>query len=187
MSDLFAQLETGGVVERVTAAMSPEVEGLIGLSAPVIFCVSGGKDSRLAAEVATEELDRLGYNGPRILMHADVGKRMVWGDAEEQCDKLAARLGLKLEIVKREASDLLDRWLVRWANNVSRYAALECVRLILPFSTPSMPFCTSELKTAVMYRKSKQLFPKQPVMQVLGIRCDESKSKTSGRGKAPVS
>jgi hypothetical protein len=45
---------------------------------------------------------------------------------------------------------MLALWQGRWANNLTRYRDLLCVKLILPWSTPSMRFCTSELKTAVI-------------------------------------
>ena len=41
-------------------------------------------------------------------------------------------------------------WLSRWAANVARYANLECVKLILPWSTAAQRFCTAELKSAVI-------------------------------------
>ena len=79
----------------------------------------------------------------------------------------------------------MDRWNKRWQDNLTRYKQLSCVKLILPWSTPSMRFCTSELKTAVIQRWIRKAY-KHPVLCVLGIRRDESRSKTSGRGAAPV-
>ena len=85
-------------------------------------------------------------------------------------------------VVRREAGDLLDRWRVRWANNVQRYADLRCVKLILPWSTASMRFCTSEMKTAIIARDLVRRFSQQTILSVSGIRREES----SGRAKAPV-
>ena len=41
-------------------------------------------------------------------------------------------------VVRRAAGDMMDRWLKRWSNNLARYVNLNCVKLILPWSTPSM-------------------------------------------------
>src|SRR5438105_223977 len=165
MSGLFQdQVKRQGGVET-----TPDVERLIEQHAPVLFCISGGKDSRYATEAGFEELDRRGHAGERKLMYADVGRRMVWTGAREECQRLADRMRAELIVVGREAGDLLDRWWTRQENNVARYASLSCVQLILPWSTPSMRFCTSELKTAILCRKTKQLYPGLPVIQVLGI------------------
>ena len=42
--------------------------------------------------------------------------------------------------------------IVRWENNCERYASLSCVKMILPWSTASMLFCRSELKSAIICR-----------------------------------
>jgi 3'-phosphoadenosine 5'-phosphosulfate sulfotransferase (PAPS reductase)/FAD synthetase len=48
-----------------------------------------------------------------------------------------------------------------------------------------MRFCTSELKPAIIQSWIRKAY-QQPVICVLGIRRDESRSNTSGRGAAPV-
>jgi 3'-phosphoadenosine 5'-phosphosulfate sulfotransferase (PAPS reductase)/FAD synthetase len=111
---------------------------------------------------------------------------VVWSDAQEQCRRLATRLGVDLVIVGRKAGGLMDRWAQRWENNVARYCDLSCVKLILPWSTPSMRFCTSELKTKIIQRWIRATY-QQPVICALGIRRDEGRSSKSGRGAAPIS
>lgn len=69
----------------------------------------------------------------------------------------------------------------RWADNVERYVNLSCVKVILPWSTPAMRFCRSELKTTIIQRWIRKTF-NEPVICVLGIRRDESRH----RAKAPV-
>jgi len=76
----------------------------------------------------------------------------------------------------------VDRWRLRWENNVRRYAELSCVKLILPWSTASMRFCTSELKTSIICRALVQRFPGQTILSATGIRRQESPN----RAKAPV-
>ena len=161
-----------------------EVDRLIDANAPIIICVSGGKDSQIVAEHAVIYARNRNHTGDLILCYSDLG-RVVWSDARWQCQQLAERLGVRLHVVGRAAGGLMERWAKRWQDNLARYKELSCVKLILPWSTPSMRFCTSELKTAIIQSWIRKTY-KQPVVCVLGIRRDESRSKTSGRGAAPV-
>jgi 3'-phosphoadenosine 5'-phosphosulfate sulfotransferase (PAPS reductase)/FAD synthetase len=112
---------------------------------------------------------------------ADLG-RVEWKDSLPSCQRLAEHIGWELIVVKRRAGDMLARWQGRWANNVARYNDLSCVKIILPWSTPSMRFCTSELKVAVITSALKQRFPGQDIINVVGIRRQES----TGRSRMPV-
>src|SRR6202034_3179816 len=75
---------------------------------------------------------------------------------------------------RRAAGDLLERWIQRWKNNVRRYAELECVKLILPWSTAEMRFCTSELKSTTICSELVKRFPGRTIISVIGIRPEES-------------
>lgn len=152
---------------------TPEIDQLLSAQAPVAIGVSGGKDSSIAALETCVYLDHLGHQGPRVLIHSDLGM-VEWKDSLPTCERLAQRLGLELVVVRRPAGGMLERWLTRWENNVARYAALECVKLILPWSTASMRFCTSELKTAIICRDLVQRFPGTTILSVSGIRREES-------------
>lgn len=163
-------------------AISTEVSDLIASNCAVAFSVSGGKDGTAAAIAGVAYLDSLGHTGPRLLIHADLG-RVEWKDSLPSCERLAAKLGLELVVVRRQAGDMMDRWLGRWANNIARYQNLECVRLILPWSTPSLRFCTSELKSKVIDSYLKKRFAGLDVLAVTGIRRQES----SRRRLMPVS
>lgn len=163
---------------------TPEVESLIDANAPIIICVSGGKDSRLTTEETVGHVRGRGHTGRIVLCYSDLGV-VVWQDAQWQCRQLADRFGLELKIVRRAAGGLMERWEKRWVDNVSRYVNLECVKLILPWSTPTMRFCTSELKTTIIQRWIRKEF-NQPVLCVLGIRRDEGRSSKTGRGAAPI-
>jgi 3'-phosphoadenosine 5'-phosphosulfate sulfotransferase (PAPS reductase)/FAD synthetase len=164
-----------------TVTTTPEIEKLLRAGAPVAIGVSGGKDSCALAIATIAYLDSIGHTGPRVLIHSDLG-RVEWRESLAVCQRLADRLGLELIVVRRGAGDMMDRWLTRWANNVERYEQLACVKLILPWSTPSMRFCTSELKTAVICRELVKRFPGQTIVSASGIRRDESRN----RAKAPV-
>lgn len=161
--------------------ITPEIEQLIHDNAPVAIGVSGGKDSSATALALTPYLDQLGHTGPRVLIHSDLGS-VEWKDSLPTCERLAAHVGLELITVRRPAGDMLERWQTRWANNVARYANLECVKLILPWSTASMRFCTSELKTAIICRELTHRFPGQTILSVSGIRREES----TKRKQAPI-
>lgn len=158
-----------------------EVDDALRTGAPVAIGTSGGKDSCALAFATNRYLDEIEHYGPRLLIHSDLG-RTEWKDSLPTCQRLADRLNLELVTVRRQAGDMMDRWLVRWENNKARYANLECVKLILPWSTPSMRFCTSELKTAVICRELIRLFPDQMIISASGIRREESPK----RAKAPI-
>lgn len=162
--------------------VSPPLLDLLLKQAPVAMGVSGGKDSSAMALATSTYLDGIGHTGPRLLIHSDLG-RVEWRESLPWCQKLADVLGRELVVVRRQAGDLLDRWQVRWRNNVARYANLETVRLILPWSTPSMLFCRSELKAAIICRELVQRFPGKVILSLTGIRREESTT----RANAPIS
>lgn len=162
-------------------ALTPEISDLLARDCVVAIGVSGGKDSDACAIAVNKHLNEIGHTGPRLLVHSDLG-RIEWNESLPQCERLAAHLGWELLVVRRQAGDMMDRWKGRWKNNVARYADLSCVKLILPWSTPSMRFCTSELKAAVISSALKKRFPGRHIVNVAGIRREESDS----RAKAPI-
>lgn len=161
--------------------LSPEVEALLDRDAVVAVGVSGGKDSDACAIAVAKHLDAIGHKGLRLLVHSDLG-RIEWKDSLPSCERLAHRLGWELLVIRRQAGDMLDRWEVRWRNSVLRYEELSCVKLILPWSTPSMRFCTSEMKTHLISSALKKRFPQGDIINVTGIRRQESPN----RSKMPV-
>lgn len=160
---------------------TPDIEALIAANSPIAIGVSGGKDSCALAFATIAHLDSIGHNGPRVLVHSDLG-RVEWQDSLPTCERLASALGVELVVVRREAGDMMDRWLQRWRDNCARYANLECVKLILPWSTPDMRFCTSELKTAIICRDLVRRFPGKRIVSCAGIRREESPK----RKKSPI-
>lgn len=170
MTRMFPTLET-----------TPLVEDLIAANAPVAISVSGGKDGNVAAFETRVYLEAVGHSGPVLLIHSDLG-RVEHKDSLPACQRLAERLGLELVVVRRKAGDMMDRWLTRWQNNVERYRLLQCVKVILPWSTASMRFCTSEMKTAIICRELVERYPRSTILNVLGIRRQES----TNRSHAPV-
>ena len=160
---------------------TPEVETMLHENCVVAIGVSGGKDGASAAIRLSSYLDEIGHAGARVLIHSDLGT-VEWKASMPECERLAKRLGWELIVVRRNAGGMMQRWESRWENNVARYAKLECVKLILPWSTPSMRFCTSELKTQIICAELTRRFPGQKILSVTGIRHDES----SARSKMPV-
>ena len=170
MTTIFPAIET-----------APKIIEVLLLGGPVAIGVSGGKDSDVATGETLAYLERVGHTGPRILIHSDLG-RIEWKDSLPACERLARRYGLELVVVRRQAGDLLDRWLTRWHNNCERYIHLHCVKVILPWSTARMRFCTSELKTAIICRELVTRFPHEVILSVSGLRRQESPT----RALAPV-
>ncbi|MDF9779088.1 phosphoadenosine phosphosulfate reductase family protein [Pseudomonas baetica] len=162
-------------------ATTPEIDALLAKDAVVAVGVSAGKDSEALAIAIDDHLQHIGHTGPKTLIHADLG-RVEWRASGPKCEELAKALGWDLIVTRRQAGDMMDRWLVRWDNNKARYLDLSCVQLILPWSTPSMRFCTSELKTAVIRSELKKKFPQHNIINATGIRRQES----ANRAKMPV-
>ncbi len=158
-----------------------EIDMLISAGAPVAVGVSGGKDSQASALAAVAHLDRVGHSGPRVLVHADLGS-VEWSDSLRICAELATHLGLELIVVRRKAGGLMERWESRWASSVARYQSLSTVTLVPCWSTPSMRFCTSEMKTHVITAELKRRFPGQVIVNLTGVRRAES----AARSKATI-
>ncbi len=161
---------------------SPDVDTLLAANAPVAIGISGGKDSDAVAVAVDKHLNAIGHNGPRVLIHSDLGA-IEWAMSGRQCEWLSQRLGMELIVVHRERGGMLERWEQRWTDNLQRYINLSCVQVILPWSTPGMRFCTSELKTDIICRALSKRFPGQQIVSVTGIRRQESKD----RANAPIS
>lgn len=128
-----------------TVATTPEIDRLLAAHAPVAIGVSGGKDSTAVTFATNAHLDRIGHTGPRVLVHADL-REVEWADSLPSCQRLAEHLGLQLIVVSRRQGGMMQRWEQRWRDNLRRWLSLSCVKLILPWSTPAMRYCTSELK-----------------------------------------
>ena len=163
-------------------ATTQEIDDAIANQAAVAVGVSGGKDSQACALAIARHLDAVGHAGPRVLVHASLGA-LEWRESLPVCQRIADHVGWDLIVVRRNAGDLLQRWQKRWQNNRERYENLSCVRLILPFSTPTMRFCTSELKVDQITAELRRRFPNKVIVNASGIRAEESAS----RAKMPVS
>jgi 3'-phosphoadenosine 5'-phosphosulfate sulfotransferase (PAPS reductase)/FAD synthetase len=183
--DISPDSETGtpivGSSLRPQISTTPEIEQVLAAGAAVAIGVSGGKDSAAVAFALTEYLDSSGHSGPRLLVNADLG-RIEWRDSLPTCKRLAEALGLELAVVHRPAGDMMDRWESRWRGNVRRYRDLECVKLIMPFSSAAWRFCTAELKVDPICAELARRYPGQVIISASGIRSEESPR----RAKAPV-
>ncbi len=91
--------ETVGRLARFVTTTS-EVDALLDQNAVVAIGVSGGKDSFACALAVARHLDLVGHTGPRVLVHADLG-RVEWKDSGPACERLAAHLGWELVTVRR--------------------------------------------------------------------------------------
>lgn len=163
------------------AASAPELDQILLAHPPVAIGVSGGKDSQAATIATIQHLDRLGHRGPRILVHSDLGI-VEWDDSIHVCRDMARHFGIELVIVRRQAGDLMERWEARWESSIYRYCNLLTVTLVPCWSTPKLRFCTSELKTHVIAAELRRRFPRQHVVNVTGIRRQES----AARAKATI-
>ena len=157
-------------------ASNPRIRTLIANGTPVAIGVSGGKDSQAAALSVFEHLDHAGHIGPRILVHSDLGS-VEWQESLPVCRQLADHLDVELVVLRRERGDLMDRWESRWRSSVTRYQDLSTVTLVPCWSTPSMRFCTSEMKTHPIEAMLRRRYPAQPIINVTGVRRAESRRR----------
>lgn len=164
-----------------SAVSTPAIDRALSHGAAIAIGVSGGKDSQAAALATVQYLNRVGHSGPRILIHADLGM-VEWSESLPLCEELARYLVLDLVVVRRKAGGLMERWEQRWESNKRRYANMETMRVVLPWSTPTMRFCTSELKSAPVASELRRRFPDLPIINVTGIRAQES----AARSKQPI-
>lgn len=163
-------------------ATTADIDELLSRAAPVAIGVSGGKDSSATASVIRQYLDQIGHTGPRLLIHAQLG-RAEWQQSGAICQQLADALGMELMVVARERGDMVDRWIQRYTDNTGRYANLKLVKALLPWSTAGMRFCTGEMKTAIICRALIQRFSGCSILNATGIRRQES----ANRLRKPVS
>lgn len=138
--------------------------------------VSGGKDSQCAAIATFHHLDGVGHNGPRLLVHADLGS-VEWRDSLPVCERLAYDLGTELVVVRRKQGGLMEQWETRWRSNALRYEDLSTVTLVPCWSTPRMRFCTSGQKTSQIHSELKRRFKGHPIISVSGVRRAESRQR----------
>lgn len=145
--------------------------------ARVVFNLSGGKDSGGLSHAANDYLDGIGHpRERRHAIHADLG-RAEWQSTPATVEATAAHLGVPLIVVRRNAGDLVARWEKRFSNALERYEGLETYNLIGPWSQANKRFCTSELKAQVIGPHLARLFRGETIVQVIGIRRDESRDR----------
>ncbi len=168
-ADLFEQ-PAGTHPQCLTDAA---VDQALALDAAVAIGVSGGKDSQACTIAVMRHLDAIGHKGPRVLVHADLGM-VEWDASLPGCKTLADHYGLELIVVRRAAGGLMERWESRWQSSVRRYAEMETVTLVMPWSSSALRFCTSELKTQVITPELRRRFKNRPIINVTGQRRQES-------------
>jgi 3'-phosphoadenosine 5'-phosphosulfate sulfotransferase (PAPS reductase)/FAD synthetase len=179
-----AQLHLFADAIRVPAiALDASVEAALRGGAHVAFNLSGGKDSGAAALAVSDYLDEIGHPRDRRLgIHADLG-RAEWRETMSIVEQQAAFIGVPLAVVRRKAGDMVQRWEQRFANGLARYVDLLTYNLIGPWSSASLRFCTSELKAQVIGPYLARELRGQHVVQVIGIRRQES----AKRKQTPIS
>ena len=92
MSEAVVHLGIASRGKPNEVAVTPEIERLLSANCVVAVGVSGGKDSDACAIATDRHLNNMGHTGPRVLVHADLG-RVEWRDSLPSCERLAERLG----------------------------------------------------------------------------------------------
>jgi 3'-phosphoadenosine 5'-phosphosulfate sulfotransferase (PAPS reductase)/FAD synthetase len=161
----------------------PEVQDLLDRGVPVIIGTSGGKDSSAVCFAIAHHLRD--YPGPKLLLHADLDE-VEWLDSWPSCQRMAAGSGIELASCTRPAGGMMLRWESRWTSSIRRYCEMTTVSVVLPWSTPAMRFCQSELKVDPITAYIKRRFGQVPVLNVTGVRAEESASRAKQPVCAPV-
>lgn len=155
------------------------IERALAVHAPVAMNVSGGRDSAALAIAVNEYLDERGHCGPRTLVNAHLGL-IEWHESIRQNEMLARRLDLELMLVRGSEHGMIGTWGARWDRNVERYRTVRCARLILPFSTPRIRFCTAREKSDPIARALVARFPGcKDILSAAGIRREESTKRAA--------
>lgn len=138
---------------------------------------SGGKDSCAMGLLVNKFLKLISYRGEKIFIHSDLGE-IEHAESLPHSKLLAEHTGIGLVVVY-PLHTMLARWEKRWRDNVERYANLLLVKLISPFSSASLKFCTSEEKVQPITRELKRLFPGRKILNAVGLRREESRSRAA--------
>ena len=162
----------GNEVDRI--ATSPMIELAVRNGAQVVFNLSGGKDCGAVSAMTNAYLDSIGHpRAKRIAIHADLG-RAEWRSTPAQVQAQADALGLPLVVVSAKSGDLVSRFENRWERGLHDYVNLRLYNLRGPWSSPSLKFCQSEKKIQVMGPHLARTFRGQTIINVVGIRREES-------------
>lgn len=161
---------------RIATAQLIDDAALAG--AVVVYSLSGGKDCGAVAAMANEYLDSIGHpRSHRYAMHADLG-RAEWRGTTEQVKAQAEALGVPL-MIERAKDDLPARFEDRWRRGLAAYRDLRLYNLRGPWASPSLKFCQSEKKIQVMGPALARRFRGKTIIQVTGLRRDESHARRS--------
>jgi 3'-phosphoadenosine 5'-phosphosulfate sulfotransferase (PAPS reductase)/FAD synthetase len=160
-------------------ATDPMIEEAARAGAWFVFSQSGGKDCGAALALGNRWLDALGHpRSRRYCEHSDLG-RAEWATSLDQVKAQADAAGLPLRIDRARAGDLPARFQDRWDRGLADYVALKLYNLRGPWSSPSLKFCQSEKKIQVMGPALAQRHRGETIVQVTGLRRDESRARAS--------
>lgn len=158
-------------------ALDSATEGALRRGAHVAYNISGGKDSGAAMLAVSNWLNGIGHPKEcRLAIHADLG-RAEWRETMAVVEQQASSVGAPLAVVRRKAGDMVQRWEQRFVNGMARYRDLLTYNLIGPWSSAQLRFCTSELKAQVIGPYIARELRGKAVVQVLGIRREESANR----------
>lgn len=155
-------------------ALNDDVRAAIQRGAPVAYSLSGGKDSVSISFATNQMLDQLGHPADRrVAIHADLG-RIEWRSTPATVEAAAARLGVRLIIVRNRSYDMLSKWERRFELGCRRYEQLLTYHLTAPWSSANNRFCTAEMKTQVILPELLRQWPSEQILSIVGIRRQES-------------
>lgn len=147
----------------------------------VALGISGGKDSDAMTLQTVSFLREIGYQGEICLVHSDLGL-IEHAESKDQCNRLSEKLGIELFVIE-PPRPMLEVWEYRWQGILDRFIKLERVKIITPFSSAKLRFCTQSTKVSPITQFLKNKYPNKIIINAVGIRGEES----AGRAKKPIS
>lgn len=174
-------VEISEIAKKYGFAIDWKIAKMLARNAVVALGVSGGKDSVAMTLKMWRFLQEIEFLGEVVLIHSDLG-HIEHADSLPTCHRLSEKTGFPLVVVKPRI-DMIGRFYQRNGDNANRYVNLLCVKMITPWSSSKLRFCTSEMKIAPITAKLKKMFPGRAIINAVGIRGEES----DARKRKPVS
>ena len=157
------------------ALLPPEIKERLEAGAHLVVSVSGGKDSDTMGLVLHKLHQEREWTGDFRLVHADLG-RMEWKESRGQCEALAARLNVRLDIVEHAKYDLLEGIRQRMMKRPDSP----------PFPSAAARYCTSDWKRGPVDKWIRNQYPVDAdVIVAIGLRRDESAARAKKPECAP--
>lgn len=169
--DMLMEADTRSPIEKVETPQEIE-ELLFKADTTLLLNLSGGKDGLVMARLLSRLHRQNNWQCRMVAIHADLGK-MEWHESGEECEALAAELGMEYVVVRHPKYDLLDGIEARMEKRPDSP----------PFPSAAARYCTSDWKRSQISKWIRNNIPNGAAcVSAMGLRAQESRA----RAKKPV-